>query len=99
MLTIIENKGKIKGLKIAFVGACNNNVARSLIEACLMLGGNYIGIGPKSVFPDKEELNFYQSLAKKNGGSVEFSEDTSKLKGVDVVYQDVFLDLGESEDL
>ncbi|GHU53014.1 hypothetical protein FACS189496_3960 [Bacilli bacterium] len=64
-----------------------------------MLGGSYIGIGPKSIHPDNEELKFYQSLTKKGGGTIEFTEDVHKVKGVDVIYQDVFLDLGESQDL
>jgi ornithine carbamoyltransferase len=99
LVTIKEKFGKIKGVKVAFVGACNNNVARSLIEGLLSLGAEYIGIGPKEEFPSKEEMKFYTDLAKKNGGKVSFTTDVNKLKGVNVIYQDVFLNLGESFDL
>ncbi|GMO14543.1 MAG: ornithine carbamoyltransferase [Mycoplasmoidaceae bacterium] len=97
--TIKTHFKKIKGIKVAFVGACNNNVARSLIEAVVSLGGEYIGIGPKKEFPEADELKFYQDLAKKNGGKVSFSSEIKDIKGANVIYQDVFLDLGESADL
>jgi ornithine carbamoyltransferase len=99
LATIKTHFGKIKGIKVAFVGACNNNVARSLIEGVVSLGGEYIGIGPKKEHPEAAELNFYQQLAKKHGGKVSFSTDTKDVKGAKVIYQDVFLDLGESEKL
>jgi ornithine carbamoyltransferase len=99
LMTIKEKFGKINGIKVAFVGACNNNVARSLIEGLLMLGGSYIGIGPKKIWPSNNELIEYKKIANENNGSIEFVEDVNKLKNVDVIYQDVFLDLGESEDL
>jgi ornithine carbamoyltransferase len=99
LLTIKEHFGTIKGVKLAFVGACNNNVARSLIEGLLSLGGHYVGIGPRAVFPDQKEMKFYQALAKQSGGSIKFSTKISDLKGCQVIYQDVFLDLGESTTL
>jgi ornithine carbamoyltransferase len=99
LMTIKQHFGKIKGIKVAFVGACNNNVARSLIEGVISLGGEYIGIGPKQAFPDAAELQFYNELAKKNGAKVSFSTNPKDINGAKVIYQDVFLDLGESEEL
>jgi ornithine carbamoyltransferase len=99
LLTILVHFRRIKGIKIAFIGACNNNVARSLIEGILMCGGSYVGIGPKAAHPTQEELSFYQSLASQYGGTVKFSTDLIEVQGVDVIYQDVFLDLGEQFNL
>jgi ornithine carbamoyltransferase len=99
LVTIKQKFGKIKGIRVAFVGACNNNVARSLIEGLLSLGAEYIGIGPKDEFPNAKELQFYNELAKKNGGKIKFSTNLEDLKGANVIYQDVFLNLGDSFDL
>jgi ornithine carbamoyltransferase len=99
LLTIYNVFKTIKGLKVVFVGACNNNVARSLIEGLAMYGAHYVGIGPTLAHPSSEELAFYQKLAQENGGSVEFTTDINAVKDADVIYQDVFLDLGESMDL
>jgi ornithine carbamoyltransferase len=99
IITIKKHFKDFKKVKLAFVGACNNNVARSLIEAVLMSGGEYVGVGPKSEFPSTSELNEYKSIAKKYNGKISFSSNTDALKGCNVIYQDVFLDLGESQDL
>lgn len=47
MFTIIEAKGKIKGLKIAYYGDCENNVTYDLMRAVSILGGHIIVCCPK----------------------------------------------------
>lgn len=57
LMTIKEFKGKLKGLKLAFIGD-GNNMANSLIVGCLKMGMKVAIASPKGYEPDKEVLEF-----------------------------------------
>ncbi len=48
LLTIREHFGKTKGLTLAYVGDCNNNVTHSLMQGCPLAGINVKVGGPSS---------------------------------------------------
>lgn len=98
MLTILEKKGRLQGLKLAYVGD-GNNVANSLLLACSILGLD-IAVGcPKGYEPDGEVLASACAHAKANGTEVLVTEDpVAAVAGADVLYTDVWASMGQEEE-
>lgn len=100
MLTIQENFGELKGLRVAFVGDARNNVAHSLMIGCAKLGMHFVAVAPKELFPDSELVAEMEELCKETGGSVTLSEDIAAgVKDCDAVYTDVWVSMGEEDQM
>lgn len=93
LMTIREYKGKLKGLKMAFIGD-GNNMSNSLIVGCLKVGMSVSMACPKGYEPDLEVLEF-----AKNFDCFTLCEDP-KLAAVDadVIITDVWASMGEEEE-
>jgi ornithine carbamoyltransferase len=90
LMTVQEKKGKLKGLKLVYIGV-HNNVCNSLIEACTMVGMKINTVTPIAHEPalDKELID----KAKKTG-LYETTLDVKKaVKDADVVYTDTWVDM------
>jgi ornithine carbamoyltransferase len=98
LLTITEKKGRLKGIKIAYVGD-GNNVANSLIEAAAKMGMT-IALGcPSGYQPDQHVVDLARVEAAKTGAVIEVSEDPSvAVKEADVVYADVWISMGRERE-
>jgi ornithine carbamoyltransferase len=98
LLTITEKKGRLKGIKIAYVGD-GNNVANSLIEAAAKMGMT-IALGcPSGYQPDQHVVDLARVEATKTGALVELSEDPFvAVKEADVVYADVWISMGRERE-
>lgn len=98
--TIKEYFGKLKKIKLAFIGD-GNNVARSLAYAVGGCGGNFICASPDGYELDKQTLSDATYYAKQNGGSVfQIRSPIEAVKEADIVYTDVWASMGqESESL
>jgi len=98
LLTITEKKGRLKGIKIAYVGD-GNNVANSLIEAAAKMGMT-IALGcPSGYQPDQHVVDLARVEAAKTGALVELSEDPFvAVKEADVVYADVWISMGRERE-
>lgn len=92
MMTILEKKGKLEGVKIAYVGD-GNNVANSLIEAAALTGAKINIATPEGFEPLKECID----RAKKLIQIKLFNDPQQAVKDADVVYTDVWLSMGEEE--
>lgn len=93
-LTISEKKKKFLGLKLAYVGDANNNIAHSLMYACAILGMNMaIGCPHKDEFlPDHDVMKETHVLAKKNDSSLVVTDHPEQaVKDADVVYTDSWM--------
>lgn len=100
MLTIKEKFGKLKGLKLVFMGDTRNNVARSLMIVCAKLGINYIGCAPKNLFASDEIINLAKDIAQKNDCTIDFTEDVDfATKEADVIYTDIWVSMGEDKSI
>ncbi|MBZ7977345.1 ornithine carbamoyltransferase [Campylobacter sp. RM12654] len=95
MLTIYEHFNKLEGLNFAYIGDGRNNMANSLMIGCAKLGLNYINISPKELHPDNELINLCKSFA--NNSSIKISDNIEDIKGVDIIYTDVWCSMGEEE--
>jgi len=98
LFTVWEKKGRLEGLKLAYVGD-GNNVAHSLLYGCSKLGINIILGCPKGYEPDPEVLERASEEAKRTGCQVRVVENPQEaVKGADVVYTDVWTSMGKEKE-
>ena len=95
LLTIQEKKGKIKGVKVAFIGD-GNNVCNSLLVGCTKLGADISVACPEEYRPDPQHLSWAKQNASTSGSRISVATDPqAAAKDADVVYTDVFVSMGE----
>lgn len=90
IVTMQQHAGPIDGLTVAWVGDYNN-VARSLAESVLMLGGKMAFACPHGYQPDGAESARLSAL-----GSVKVTDDPVEgVDGADVVHTDTWVSMGQ----
>ena len=100
ILTIEENFGRYKGLKMVFMGDARNNVANSLMVVSAKLGINFVACGPKDNMPDAKLVATCRKIAKENGCTITLTDDVKKgTKNADVIYTDIWVSMGEPAEL
>ena len=93
--TIREHKGKLAGLKLAFIGD-SNNMAHSLMNGGARMGMQAAVACPDGYQPDAAVLAQAQAVAKESGGSVAVLADPmAAAAGADVIYTDVWASMGQ----
>jgi len=93
LLTVYENFGKLKGIKLAYVGD-GNNVCNTLLIGCAKTGMEISVATPKGYEPLKEVVDY----AKKQGKVSLYNDFRQAVKGADVVYTDTWVSMGQEED-
>jgi len=94
LMTVREHKGKLEGLKLAFVGD-GNNMANSLIVGGLKTGMSVCAACPEGYDPDARVLQF----AREQGGAFTLTRDPREAAaGADVVFTDVWASMGQEEE-
>ncbi|MEM0141238.1 MAG: ornithine carbamoyltransferase [Thermoplasmatales archaeon] len=97
-MTIKENKGKLEGLKIAYVGD-GNNTANSLMLASALVGADFWIATPEGYEPDKKMVNKALSLSRERKSEVVVTNEFKEaVAGADVVYTDVWVSMGEEKE-
>jgi ornithine carbamoyltransferase len=94
LMTIIERKGRVKGIRLAYVGD-GNNVANSLIEAAALLGINFTLACPEGYEPSADILKLAR-FADSNISVVR--EPQEAVRNADVVYTDVWVSMGQEQE-
>ncbi|MGQ0811628.1 MAG: ornithine carbamoyltransferase, partial [Nitrospiraceae bacterium] len=98
LLTIKEKKGRLKGVKIAYVGD-GNNVANSLIEAAAKMGMVIAAGCPAGYQPDQHVVDRARQESQQTGAVIEIGEDPSvAVKEADVLYTDVWISMGRERE-
>ena len=98
-LTIKEKFGSVKGRNFVFYGDARYNMGNSLMVGCAKVGMNFTACTNSKYFPDKALVAKSREIAKQNGCKIDFTEDPmAACKGADVIYTDVWVSMGESED-
>jgi ornithine carbamoyltransferase len=95
MLTVLEYKGTLRGIKLAYVGD-GNNVAHSLMRAGTKLGMDVTVSTPQG----REPLAWITEECTENtgiyGSSLEVGNDPGTgVRNADVVYTDVWVSMGQ----
>lgn len=97
-LTIYEEKKKLEGLKLTYVGD-GNNVTHSLLYAAALSGMNMSVATPKGFECNAEVVETALSMAKKTGAQLEFTNDPEKaVSGADSVYTDTWVSMGQESE-
>ncbi|HXG51191.1 MAG TPA: ornithine carbamoyltransferase [candidate division Zixibacteria bacterium] len=94
-LTLLEHKGSLDKLKIAFVGD-GNNMAHSWIEAAEKIPFTLALACPDGYRPNRE----IEARARKNGARITVTTSVKEaVRGADVVYTDVWASMGQEWDI
>ena len=100
MLTIQEHFGRLKGIKLVYMGDARYNMGNSLMVTCAKLGMDFTACASKRYFPDEALVSKCREIAKETGGSVTLSEDVKEsATGADVIYTDVWVSMGEPDEV
>lgn len=96
MLTIREQLGRLKGVKLVYMGDARYNMGNSLMIACSKLGMHFVACTTKEYFPDAELVAQCEEYAKESGATITLTENVEEgTKNADVVYTDVWVSMGE----
>ena len=94
LLTIKEKKGRLAGLKLAYIGD-GNNVAHSLIFGSAKVGLNLVLATPPGYEPKGEIVKKAQIDAQKIGTKIEVIHNPEEaVEGADIIYTDVWTSMG-----
>ena len=95
VMTMLEKKGKLEGLKVAFIGD-GNNVCNSLIEAAAVLGFSLTIACPEGFEPHSNVLENSRAFAK---SEIIVLRDPKEAAGMaDAVYTDVWVSMGQEKE-
>ncbi len=98
LLTIREHFGRLEGIKLAYMGDARYNMGNSLMVACAKMGMHFVACTSAKYFPDSQLVEQCREIAAVTGGSITLTEDAmAGTKGVDVVYTDVWVSMGEPD--
>lgn len=96
--TVLEHKGKLKGLKMAFIGD-GNNMAHSLLIGGAKMGMHVALASPKGYEADAGIVKLSEDIAAQTGGSITITQDPIEAaKDADVIYTDVWASMGFEEE-
>ena len=99
-LTIREHFGTLKGRKLVYMGDARYNMGNSLMVGCAKMGLRFVGCCPKEYQPDPALIAQCRAIAETTGASIEFSDQPMEAtKGADVIYTDVWVSMGEPDDV
>jgi len=93
--TLTEKFGRVKGLKLAFIGD-GNNVCHSLMLTGAKLGATVRVATPSGFEPKTDMVNQAKALARTTGAKIElFRDPLEAVAGVQAVYTDVWASMGQ----
>lgn len=93
--TLMEKFGRVKGLKLAFVGD-GNNVCHSLMLTGARLGATVRVATPSGFEPKPGMIEQAKALARTTGAKIQiFRDPLEAVAGVQAVYTDVWASMGQ----
>ncbi len=98
LLTVYEQKGRLAGLTLAYVGD-GNNVAHSLLIGGAKSGMHVRVATPPGFEPIPQVVQRAQEIGEETGGGAEVTNDHAEAcAGADVLYTDVWASMGQEEE-
>lgn len=99
-LTMEEHLDKpLNEMKMTFVGDLSDNVMYALMYGCAIMGVDFRAVGPEETVCDPKVVEEAQKRAKESGADIRISHDPEDVAGSDVIYTDIWVSMGESEEL
>lgn len=95
VMTLQEEFGELRGLRVAFIGD-GNNVCHSLIQAAGYMGFTLAIAAPQGFDPKLEIVEAARANCVASGGAIELGHDPAvAVRGADAVYTDVWASMGQ----
>lgn len=93
-MTVLEKKGRLAGLKLAYIGD-GNNMVHSLMVGGVKLGLHVAVASPAGYEPDAEIVGIAREAGSATGGKYTFHYDPREaIRDADIVYTDVWASMG-----
>ncbi len=100
LLTIREHFGHLKGIRLVYMGDARYNMGNSLMIACAKMGLDFVACAPKKYFPEETLVKQCLTYATASGSTITLTDDVmAGTKGADVVYTDVWVSMGEPDEV
>ena len=100
MMTIREHLGRLKGVKLTYLGDARYNMGNSYMVVCAKLGLHFTACTNKKYFPDAELVAACEKIAAETGGTITMTEDIEAgTAGADVIATDVWVSMGEPDEV
>ena len=100
LLTIREHFGKLKGIKLVYMGDARYNMGNSLMIACAKMGMHFVACTTAKYFPSQELVEVCRGYAAESGATITLTEDAMEgTKDADVIYTDVWVSMGEPDEV
>jgi ornithine carbamoyltransferase len=98
LFTVLEKKGRLRGLKLAFLGDGNNVVTSLLIGGAKM--GMTVAVATPPGFEVTEDVeDLATAFASEGGGDIFLTyEPREAVSGADVIYTDTWTSMGQEEE-
>ena len=98
LLTMLEHKGKLAGLTLAYIGD-GNNMANSYLLSGVMAGMNVVIATPENYSVDKAVVERAREIALTTGGSVKMTyKPEEAVVGADVLATDTWVSMGQEDE-
>lgn len=100
LLTIRENFGHLKGIKVTYMGDARYNMGNSWMVTCAQMGMHFTACTSRKYFPDSALVAECRAIAEKTGATITLTEDVMEgTKNADVIYTDVWVSMGEPDEV
>jgi len=98
LFTIREKKGRLDGIKLAYIGD-GNNMAHSLMFGGAKMGMHVVICSPSGFEPDPDVTRLSRLDAAKSGATINVQDDPAEaVKDADIIYTDVWTSMGMEEE-
>jgi ornithine carbamoyltransferase len=87
LLTVRQLLGRLEGVRIAYIGDADNNVARSLAQGCVAVGAEFVLASPQGYH-----------LSDAPAGVHQVADPAEAVAGADIVYTDVWVSMGQDDE-
>ena len=100
-LTMEEHSGKpLNKTSFCYLGDARNNTGNSLMVGAAKMGMDFRVAAPKSCQPSEELLEKCLAIAKETNAKIIITETVDQaVKGVDYLYTDIWVSMGESKEV
>lgn len=99
LMTVLERKGRLKGVRFAYIGD-GNNVANSLVEAAVLTGIDIVFACPEGYEPASDIIDRARNSRNKDAaGNITILRSPKEAADMaDVIYTDVWVSMGQEKE-
>ncbi len=98
MFTLWEKRGRVSGLKVAYIGD-GNNVAQSWLLGAAIMGIDLTVATPAGYEPESSVVRSARGIATISGAKIELMQDpVQAVAGADVLYTDTWISMGQDDE-